>query len=257
MKHFYNGLFALGVVVGAGACVLLFMLLEWFGFAVSMNSGLWAALLGAVVGGSFTMVAQMMAADAAGKEAKKERDEQGLKIEKALAQSILLKILDYYNEVIGLNGHYSKRTKENSLAINGELKLALEWPYPHHRIKFSTEEKSVCLEWKNHKLLNGLNDLEGLSTNLEIFHDGYSSKIRPYIAALTGSVHKDDKSIVIASKFGNHENDQYFQELRAILEQFKKELAEAMDYIPMLRKAIDEELNTRFDTKINFEDKLG
>ena len=257
MKDFYNGLFALGLVAGAGACVLVFILLEWFGFEISASSGFLAALLGAFVGGSFTIAAQMMAADAAAKEAKKERDEQSLKIEKAVAQSIFLKIHDYYNEVLGLHGHYSKRISANSLRINGKPKLASEYPYPHRRIQFSIEEKSVCIEWKNHKLLNDLSDLEGLSANLEVFHSGYSPKIRLYIATLSSEVAKDDKRKAVATRMGNHEEDVDFQELSAILEQFNRELAYALDFIPQLRFKIEAELSARFGIDMKFDAFAG
>ena len=250
MKDFYNGLFALGMVAGAGACILIFILLEWFGFTISANNGFLAALLGAFVGGSFTIAAQMMAADATAKQAKKERDEQSLKIEKAIAQSIFLKIHDYQNEVIPMGQHYSTRTKSNSLIINEKPVLALESPYSLPAVKFTMEEKSMCLDWKNHNLFNGLNDMEGLSTNLEILHNGYSSKIRAYVATFSPTARG---YIAEATSEISSENDVNFQELARILWQINNEFPNASDLLPKLSKMIEKELTVRFGVKLKYQ----
>lgn len=240
-------MFALGLVAGAGACVLVFMLLEWFGFEISANSGFLAALLGAFVGGVFTIVAQMMAADAAAKAAKAERDEQSLKIEKAIAQSILLKIHDYQNATIPMGRHYSNRTEQNSLIIGGVCILALESPYSLRDLKFSIEEKSMCLDWENHDLINRLNDIEGLSNNLKILHSRYSEKIVAYLEAMNPRARGHIAEAVIEKDL---DDDVKFQQLSRILDQVNDEFSKAKAHLPSVRELIESELATRFGQTI-------
>lgn len=246
MKDFYNGLFALGLIVGAGACVLMFILLEWFGFEISASSGFLAALLGAFVGGSFTIAAQMMAADTAAKQAKKERHEQSLKIEKAIARSIWIKVRDYHVEIVALHTHYATRTPENSLPIGGKLRLAREYDWPHRHIEFSVEEKSVCLEWENLELLAYLDKLQIFAINLEGDHNRYSDKIRAYLAARPFVLDPSDNSRGLLFNTEGFETDPYFQELRETLEALKPELEDAVGYLPELEQLVEEELKSRF-----------
>lgn len=163
MSELGNGQLALGVAVGACATLFAFLGLEYFGGVLKPTSELWAALIGALVGGTLALGAQILAS--ASQKAERDMAKQQLE----LSQAYLL--FEVLNDIVSIaravSGHIERSFEEakhvgqpfKSLAI---VPITGSVEFPH----IPKECKVLLLSKRKVHLYNQLQGVDTLNENL-------------------------------------------------------------------------------------------
>jgi hypothetical protein len=147
-----------GFLPSAEILRLLDSILEKMIASSELWSGLFGAVLGAVIGGIISYILQNKAL----KEARKFRDEDHLRSQQALANSVLFKLSRIHANFAAALRHLDECTQE----ANATGEKLEPWQFvvavanPPDAIKFSADEMGMIIGLQSDELFNRLSDIE-------------------------------------------------------------------------------------------------
>lgn len=158
-----GGYFAFGTAIGAGIALVGLLWLDYFHSGISLTSELWAAMIGALIGGGISLAGQMLQNEHQRNEAEIDRNLSQL----AIARSLFLTILEILGAIKPVRKHI-ERALANAAAL-AEKYLAVAVMDVAGGIsvpRVPTEAKVLLMSSKFNDLFNLINQQDIYAQNL-------------------------------------------------------------------------------------------
>lgn len=160
----------------------------------------WSAILGAVVGGSIAYMIQMKAL----REGRTQRDEDHKRLQQALGNALLFKMVRIYSNFYGLHRHFEDCFAEAARrgSTDEPWRFVLPLANPPDPVHFSSEEMGMLLALKN-------NDMFNLVLPMDVIHNSLVAAVKVLNterAALTERLKTDEAEGAVLSS--NLDRDQ-------------------------------------------------
>lgn len=133
---------------------------DFLGFLQSLSheAEFWSAIVGAIVGGAIALLAQLVALRAA----KNQRNEDRLSIQRALAYSLLFKMVRIHGNLYGIHHHieacYEKAKESREQGNPWQFYVPLA--NPPESVVFSPDEMGMLFSLKDDEVFNSVLDLD-------------------------------------------------------------------------------------------------
>jgi hypothetical protein len=164
-----GGHFALGVGVGSTLTLLTFLALDFFGSVIAPASELWAAIIGAIIGGGISLAGQVLQADSQAAE----RNET-LRFSDLATAYTMFEVLNLTLSQVRAISNHIKLCFETAVAINEPLSGLAVKPLSGNMLVpvIPMECKVFILRMKQIEFYNEINNIDVFVNNLcKMFED--------------------------------------------------------------------------------------
>ena len=253
MRILKGGHIALGVTVGACLTVMIFFALEYFSTVLTPDTTLWAAMIGALLGGGISLAGQVLQAEEMNRQ--KEADQR--KIDLVHAYTLFEVLNDILSTISAVEKHCKSQLKEAEeigypykflgiLPLSGARRLPL----------IPTEIKVMLMSSKALDLYNSINNIDQFSSNLlDLFSDLQTR--RREILELRDPVGMNEPGFFLIRSGKQREFDERYQVLEWNFGELLLSLTEAKNSLESCIEGTTKLINNSGDKAFRFELKVA